>query len=45
MVDRPEDDAGNFSGKGNKGPLFFLRLLSLKKVVVVEMVWVVVVLA
>ena len=41
----PEAGLGNFSGSGNKGPLSFLRLLSLKKVVVVEMVCVVVVLA
>ena len=36
---------GNFSGRGNKGPLSFFRLLSWKNVVVVEMVCVVVVLA
>lgn len=42
---RPEAGVGNFSGNGNNGPLSFFRLFNLKKVVVVEMVWVVVVLA
>jgi hypothetical protein len=31
-------DGGNFSGRGNRGPLSFFRLFSLKNVVVVEIV-------
>ena len=41
----PVEVGVSFSGKGNNGPLSFFRRFSLKKVVVVEMVCVVVVLA
>lgn len=44
-VVRSEVGFASFSGNGNSGPLLFFRLLSLKNVVVVEMVCVVVVLA
>ena len=44
-VDRVDAGLGNLSGRGNSGPLSFFRLFNLKNVVVVEMVWVVVVLA
>jgi hypothetical protein len=45
MLVLPDAGVGNLSGKGKREPLFFFLLLSLKNVVVVEIVWVVVVLA
>lgn len=47
VADRSGDDGGGgiLIGRGNRGPLFLLRRGSRKKVVVVETVWVVVVVA
>lgn len=46
FLTRDGSEAGIFTGKGNRGPgFFFLRLGRRKKVVVVDTVWVVVVVA